>query len=87
MREEYIYSQCGIKKQGMKTYYNNVLMEENTALRFPSFKMGMVSRCSWLACQMIRLLGSGNYTLLSISDGMTITNGLSNTGVKTSSKA
>jgi hypothetical protein len=36
---------------------------------------------------MIRLTGSGNYTLSRICDGMTITNGLSNTGVETSLKA
>ena len=39
-REEYTYIQCGTKKQRIKTYYDKVLKEENTVLRFPSFTNG-----------------------------------------------
>jgi len=71
----------------MKTYYDHVRKDDNTALHFPSFKNRdgiqklMASMTDNLA------LGSGNYTVSRIWNGMTITNALSNTGVKTSSKA
>ena len=61
---------------------------QKTLLSVPqASKSGIVSRSSWLACQMIRISGSGNYTLSRIWDGITITNALSNPGVEMSSKA
>jgi len=50
-------------------------------------KTGLMSRRSWLPCQMIWLSGSANYILCSIWDGMSMTNALSNAQVETSSKA
>jgi len=42
---------------------------------FQASKTGMAFGRSSLACQMISLSGSGNYTLPRIKDGMTVTNG------------
>ena len=38
--EEYKYILGGIENKAMKTYYDNVLTEDNSALGFPCFKNG-----------------------------------------------
>jgi hypothetical protein len=38
--EDYKYILCGMKKQGIKTYYDNVLKEDSTCLHFPRSKNG-----------------------------------------------
>jgi hypothetical protein len=40
MRRKSKSMQCGIKKQGVKMYYDNMLKEKNAALQVRSFKMG-----------------------------------------------
>jgi hypothetical protein len=37
-RQEYKFTKSGLKKDTIKTYYNAMLMEANSALHFPSFK-------------------------------------------------
>jgi len=72
-----------VRRRTMKTCWR----KETLLCSSQASKTGIASRSSWLECQMIRLSGSGNYTLSTIWDGMTIPNALSNPGVETSSKA
>jgi hypothetical protein len=47
----------------MKTYINNVVREETPLCISQASETQMASRSSFLACQMIKHLGSANFTL------------------------
>jgi len=83
--EEYRYIQCGIQKKAWTCTMPSCWGKKTLLCISQASTTGISCRSSWLACQLIRLGGSGNYTLWRIWDGITITNTVSSTGVKTSS--
>jgi len=80
-------SSVGSRKRAWRRTMTTCCRKKTLLCISQASKTGIVSKSSWLACLMIRLLGSGNDTLSRIWDGMTITNALSNTGPEKSSKA
>jgi len=80
-------SSVGSRRRAWRRTMTTWWMKKTTLCVSQASKTEMASRSSWLPCQIIRLSGSGNYTLSSIWDGMTITNAVSNTGVEISLKA
>jgi hypothetical protein len=64
--ELYKSIQCGIKMKGMKMYYDNLLKEANSALRFPSFNIG--NRAPKLMAGMPDDQALGEWELQTIED-------------------
>jgi hypothetical protein len=64
--EDYTYFPCGIMKKALKTYYDDVLKEEHTALRFPSIKNG--DRVQMLVPSMPDDLALGEWEIHSLND-------------------
>jgi len=80
-------SSMGSRRRAWRRNMTSCWMKKTPLCVSAASTTGMASRSSWRACQMIRLSGSGKYTLSRIWHGMTIANALSNTGVETSSNA
>jgi len=82
MKSENISRVWSRRKAGRRTKTTYWRMETLLCVSQTS-KSGFRSRSLWLACQLIRLLFSRNYTLSRLWHGVKITNALSNTGVET----
>jgi len=80
-------SSVGSRRRAWRRTKTTCWRKQTPLCVYEASKMGIVSRSSWVGCQMIWLSGSGNYTRSRIWNGMTITNVISNTGVETSSIA
>jgi len=66
MGEEYKHIQCGLKMKGMKTFYDTILNEGNTALHLQSFKDR--DRVQMLVASMADYLALREWKLQTLED-------------------